>query len=368
MSARRIILAAGGTGGHMFPAQALADELDARDWRAALITDARGMKLVGEAFRADPIETVNAASVSPRNPIKSVVGAVRIAAGVAKARGIYRRLKPAAVVGFGGYPAFPALAAAGRTPIILHEQNAVLGRVNRVFAKRATAIASGFTRLERMPVSVTGRWTMTGNPVRNPILAIRGAAYAPPQSETDPIRLLILGGSLGARILSEITPRAIARLPEGLRRRLRVVQQTREDTLNAAQKIYDDAGVTAECAPFFTNVADRLAGAHMVIGRAGASTVTEIAVVGRPSILVPLAIAMDDHQSLNARTLEEAGAADVIAEADFDGQKLAQLLEKRLTSPQDLARRAAAARAVGRADATTALADLVEAVVAGTFH
>ncbi len=362
MSARRIILAAGGTGGHMFPAQALAVELDKRDWRPALITDDRGLKLA-EDFPADPIETVNAASVSPRNPLKAVVGAAQIAAGVAKARGVMARLKPDAVIGFGGYPAFPALAAAGKAPIILHEQNAVLGRVNRVFAKRAAAVASGFKRLERMPVVVTGRWTITGNPVREPILAERETTYRPPM-DGEPIEVLILGGSLGARILSEITPRAISRLSEDLRKRLRVTQQTREDALDKARSIYAEAGVQAECQPFFADVASRLSKAHMVIGRAGASTVTEIAVVGRPAVLVPLAIALDDHQMLNARALEEAGGADVIAESEFDGQKLSGILEQRLKSPQDLARRAAASRAVGRADATTALADLVEQVVA----
>ncbi len=363
MSARRIILAAGGTGGHMFPAQALAEELDKRDWKVALITDDRGLRLAGH-FPADPIETVNAASVSPRNPLKALVGGVRIASGVAAARRITSELEPEAVVGFGGYPAFPALAAAGRAPIILHEQNAVLGRVNRVFAKRATAIASGFKRLERMPVSCTHRWRITGNPVRPAILAARDIPFDVP-TDHSPLRLLVLGGSLGARILSEIVPRAIARLPEALRARVRVSQQTRDDYTERARATYAEAGVQAECRPFFDDVADRLAGCHMFIGRAGASSVSELAVVGRPSILVPLAIAMDDHQSLNAQALVEPGAADVIAEPEFDGQKLASILERRLASPQDLARRAAAAKAAGRADATTALADLVENVVAG---
>lgn len=363
VSARRIVLAAGGTGGHMFPAQALAEELDRRDWKTALITDDRGLKLAG-AFPAEPIELVNAASVSPRNPFKAIVGGLRIASGVAKARRILAELKPDAVIGFGGYPAFPALAAAsGRTPMILHEQNAVLGRVNRVFATRATAIASGFKRLERMPVRCTHRWRITGNPVRGPILAARDTPFIPP-TEDDELRILVLGGSLGARILSEITPRAIARLPESLRARIHVSQQTREDHVDKAASIYREAGVKAECRPFFSDVAERLAACHMMIGRAGASTVSELAVVGRPGVLVPLAIAMDDHQTLNARALSEGGAADLIPESEFDGQKLAGILEQRLTNPQDLARRAAAAKAAGRADATSALADLVEMVIA----
>lgn len=365
MGARRIVLAAGGTGGHMFPAQALAAALRERDWETALVTDARGLALARD-FPADPIATVNAATVSPRNPFKSVAGAARIAAGVLTARKLLAELTPSAVVGFGGYPAFPALfAARGRIPIVLHEQNAVLGRVNRFFAGRAAAIASGFKRLERAPANAASRWRITGNPVRAPILAARETAYAPPEPNGE-IRVLILGGSLGARILSEITPRAIARLPLGLRSRLSVAQQTREDYIETAQATYVEAGVRADCRAFFDDVADRLASAHIVIARAGASTVTELAVVGRPSVLVPLKIATDDHQTLNARALEEAGAADVLPETEFDGQKLAQVLERRLSSPQDLARRAAAARAAGRPDATSALADLVEAVIAGT--
>lgn len=364
MVARRILLAAGGTGGHMFPAKALAEEMGKRDWACSLITDERGLKLAG-GFPANPIETIEAATISPRNPLKSFIGATRIASGVAKSRRLIKDIDPDVVMGFGGYPSFPALmAASGRTPIVLHEQNAVLGRVNRVFVKRAAAIASGFNRLERMPPALTGRWRITGNPVRAEIIAARDTPYQPPGPE-DPVRVLVLGGSLGARILSEIVPRAIARLPESLRARIEVAQQAREDFLDQAKRVYAGAGiVNADCRTFFDDVGQRLADAHMVIARAGASTVTEIAVVGRPSILVPLGIAMDDHQTLNARALEGTGAAaaDVIPESAFDGQKLAAILAERLHNAQDLARRAAAARAVGRPDASSALADLVEAV------
>ncbi|MCG8440731.1 MAG: undecaprenyldiphospho-muramoylpentapeptide beta-N-acetylglucosaminyltransferase [Caulobacterales bacterium] len=363
MGSPRILLAAGGTGGHMFPAQALAEELSRRDWRPALITDTRGAALAKD-FPADPIETINAASVSPRNPFKAVMGASRIASGLSKARQVILDLKPEAVIGFGGYPAFPALAAAaGRAPIILHEQNAVLGRVNRLFAGRAAAVASGFTRLERLPPRATGRWTITGNPVREPVLAARDAPYD--ASEDGPLRLLVLGGSQGARILSQMVPRAVARLPEDLRVRLEVVQQTREDLVEEAEKMYAAAKVSAVCRPFFDDVGQRLADAHLVVARAGASTVTELAVVGRPSILVPLAIAMDDHQTLNARALSEAGAADVLTEQELEGQKLATLLGQRLRNRHDLVRRAAAARAAGRAEATASLADLVDQVVVG---
>jgi UDP-N-acetylglucosamine--N-acetylmuramyl-(pentapeptide) pyrophosphoryl-undecaprenol N-acetylglucosamine transferase len=362
MGERRVVLAAGGTGGHMFPAQALAEELIKRDWKPALITDARGLALAGR-FPAEPVVTIKAATVSPRNPLKALLGAVRIAGGYATARSVLKELRPDVIVGFGGYPAFPTLAAAGKVPIVVHEQNAVLGRVNRIFAKKAKVVASGFKRLERTPNAATYRWKIVGNPVRAAIETARETPYVPP--EDGEIRLLVLGGSLGARILSEITPRAVARLPEALRQRLRVSQQTREDYVDHAKSVYEKAGVACDCRPFFDDVAERMADAHMIVARAGASTVTEIAVVGRPSVLVPLAIAMDDHQTLNAEALAEAGAADVIKETEFDGQKLAAILEQRLSAPQDLSRRAAAAKAAGRPDAAQALADIVEKVAQG---
>ena len=365
METRCIILAAGGTGGHMFPAQALASELRRRDWRTALITDARGLALAKD-FPANPIELVEAATVNPRSPFKAIIGAGRIAQGTNKARKLIRSLKPDAVVGFGGYPSFPALGAAlGQAPIVLHEQNAVLGRVNRVFARRAAALASGFSRLERMPPAAAENWVITGNPVRTPVLDARMTSYLPPDDDGE-IHLFVIGGSLGARVLSEITPRAVAKLPEALRKRLSVVQQTREDLLEHARSIYKEAGVKAECKPFFDDVAQRYARAHLVIGRAGASSVTEIAVIGRPSILVPLKIAMDNHQTLNAQALVEAGGAEMILEPEFDGQSLSALLTKLFNNPQDLARRAASARTTGRPDATSALADLVEQIATGT--
>jgi UDP-N-acetylglucosamine--N-acetylmuramyl-(pentapeptide) pyrophosphoryl-undecaprenol N-acetylglucosamine transferase len=360
---RRVMIAAGGTGGHMFPAQALAAELKGRGWDTALITDSRGLKLTG-SFPADPIVTIEAATISPANPLKSIEGAARIASGYLAARGVVKKFQPTVVVGFGGYPAFPTLLAAqGAARIVLHEQNAVLGRVNRVFARRAAAIASGFKRLERMPPSATGRWVITGNPVRAEIAEARKIPFAAPDGD-GPIYLLILGGSLGARILSEIPPRAIQRLPEALRKRLVVTQQTRQEWVADALRIYAEAGVEADCRPFFDNIGVRIAQAHLVLARAGASTVTEIAVVGRASILIPLGIAMDDHQSLNAAALADVKAADVMPETEVDGQKLADLLHKRLSQPQELDRRAAAAKTAGRADAASALADVVEKVAA----
>ena len=362
MGARRVVLAAGGTGGHMFPAQALAQELIGRGWQAALITDRRGFALASD-FPADPIETIEAASINPRRPFKSVIGAFQIASGFGKARKLIRSLQPEAVVGFGGYPAFPGLAAArGRCPIIVHEQNAVLGRVNRVFAGRAAAVASGFERLERLPEAAKAHWSVTGNPVRGHVLKVQNAPYWP--SDSKPMRLLVLGGSQGARILAETTPKAVALLPENMRARLEVVQQTREDLIEDTMKTYQEAGVKAECRPFFADVGDRLAAAHLVVARAGASTVTELAVLGRPAVLVPLAIAMDDHQTLNAEAMAEAGAADVIAEKACTPKSLSAALERLLSDPAELVRRAEAARSTGRPKATKAMADLVEQVSA----
>ncbi len=360
MASRRVVLAAGGTGGHMFPAEALAGELTKRGWGVGLLTDERGASLAN-ASAYEGMEIIDAASLNPSNPIASLMAMPKIARGMSTARRFLREGQPEVVVGFGGYPAFPALAAAkSQTPIIVHEQNAVLGRVNRQFATRAEVIASGFKRLERLPPQASGRWSITGNPVRQPIADAREVAYAPPQ-EDGPIRLLVIGGSLGARILSEVTPQAVARLPKDLRERIVVVQQAREENVEDAKRIYAGAGVEAEVAPFFTDIAKHLAQAHMVIARAGASTVTELGVVGRPSILVPLAIAMDDHQTLNAKALTDPGAADALDELSFDAGRVTALLQERLSNPVDLARRAAAARAAGRPDAAGALADLVEA-------
>jgi UDP-N-acetylglucosamine--N-acetylmuramyl-(pentapeptide) pyrophosphoryl-undecaprenol N-acetylglucosamine transferase len=358
---RRVVLAAGGTGGHMYPAHALAEELRARGWDVGLITDERGLALASN-FPADPITTIEAATVSPSNPFKSLVGATKIAGGFVTAKRTLKEMKPSVVVGFGGYPAFPTLLAArGRARIVLHEQNAVLGRVNRVFAKRAAAIASGFKRLEKMPPSATGRWVITGNPVRPHIVEARATPYVAPTGDA-PINVLILGGSQGARILSEIPPRAIVRLSEELRKRIHVVQQTREEWVEDAKKVYAEAGIEADCRPFFNDVGAKLAEAHMVIARSGASTVTEIADVGRPSILVPLANAMDNHQALNAAALEDVKAADVLPETELDGQTLADLLARRLSQPQELDRRAAAAKTAGRPDAAAALAEVVDKV------
>lgn len=365
MTPRRCLIAAGGTGGHMFPARAAAEALIARGWEIRLVTDARGARHT-DGFPAVAIDEIHAASPFTKNPVKLLKAGVELTQGLGQAQSIVRSWKPDVVAGFGGYPAFPAIAAArvANIPYCIHEQNAVLGRVNRVFAGNAGFIASGFERLDRLPARAKQRHILTGNPLRDPIVSARSAGY-PALDDAGRIKLLVLGGSLGARILSETVPAAIAALPEKLRSRLDVVQQTREENLAMARDIYEKASVNALCEPFFDNVGELYASAHLVIGRAGASTVSEVMGVGRPAIFCPLGIAMDDHQTANVEALKKAVAADVLSEADFTAEKLAELLKTRLSNSKDLTERAAAARSLGRPDAAEALAKAVDGLVTG---
>ena len=358
---RLAVVAAGGTGGHLFPAEALARELQGRGWRIVLATDARGARYA-EHFPSEERLALEAATFSTGDPIGVLRGCFRIGAGVRQARDAFRRLHPAVVVGFGGYPSLPALLAAGMlgAPRVIHEQNAVLGRVNRFLSLRVDAVACAFPTLVKAPVRL--KPIVVGNPVRQDIRALYAQPYAPPGHS---LRLLVTGGSQGARILSDVVAAAIAALPEPLRLRLRVEQQTRAEAVDAVRRTYVEARVEAEVAPFFGDMAARLRTADLVIGRAGASTVCELATAGRPAILVPFAAAMDDHQTLNARLLSDPGAAKVIAEPDFTPAKLAEMLAALLAAPDDLAAMAAAAHAAARPDAAERLADLVEATAAG---
>ncbi|MHA6287218.1 undecaprenyldiphospho-muramoylpentapeptide beta-N-acetylglucosaminyltransferase [Maricaulis sp. CAU 1757] len=367
MTPRRCLLAAGGTGGHMFPARAAAEALIERGWQIRLVTDARGLRHA-EGFPAVAVDTINSASPFTSNPVKLVKAGVELTQGMTQAHAIMNRWKPDVVAGFGGYPAFPALAVAQARglPFAIHEQNAVLGRVNRVFAGRAGFVASGFERLDRLPSKARKRHLLTGNPLREAILEARAAGY-PELTPQGRINILVLGGSLGARILSETVPAAIAALPQDLRARLDVVQQTREENLDEARETYRSAGVNARCEPFFDDVGGLYAATHLVIGRAGASTVSEVAGVGRPAIFCPLAIAADDHQAANTEGLEKSLAADVLREGDFTVERLSQLLETRLSKPEDLKERAAAARSLGRPDAAEALARAVDGLVRGAL-
>jgi len=358
--AKRLLIAAGGTGGHMFPARATADALIARGWRVQLVTDARGARHA-QGFPGEPVRVIEASSPFVKNPVKLPGALFKLGRGLGQARALMAEFKPDVVAGFGGYPAFPALAAARLTdtPFIIHEQNAVLGRVNRMFARGAAAVASGFERLDR--TSPRALHVVTGNPVRAAILAACGAPYRPPSPDGE-VRLLVLGGSLGARILSTTVPDAVSRMPEALRARLKVTQQAREEDLEQVRATYEAAGVEATLSPFFEDMGALYADAHLVISRAGASSVSEIAATGRPAIFVPLAIAMDDHQSANAHALMREGAAESVPEREFTAGRLCEHLARLLTDGEALHKRAEAARKLGKPDAHYRLADLIESI------
>ncbi len=352
-----IVLAGGGTGGHVFPAQALGDELTSRGVTVHLVTDQRGEPLTTN-FPCEHKLVIAAASPSGRNPLQLLKVLWVLARGCLATMGFLKKHKASMVVGFGGYPSVPTLWAARvlGLPIVLHEQNAVLGRSNRMFAKKASWIASGFTRLDRLPMAAKERHVVVGNPLRPAVFQQIGMPF-PDASE--PLHVLVLGGSLGARILSDTVPAAFALLPEELRGQMRVTAQITKDRADAAKASFARSDIQAEIAPFFENVAEHLASAHLVVARAGASTIAELAAMAKPSILIPLAIAMDDHQTANAQTLKQVGAADLISEEELTPEKLAALVQARLSDLNDLAKRAKLANTVARADAARKLADLV---------
>ena len=334
-----IVIAAGGTGGHFFPAEALAGELLARGRRVALMTDARSGGLQSPVFAGLERFVISGAGIAGRGPLRAAKATLSLAAGVFQARRILARTHAAAVVGFGGYPCVaPVLATRlmrDRPTVILHEQNAVLGRANRFLSGHADLLALSFAATERVPKVAT---VVTGNPVRPAIAALAAVPYMPP-AET--IRLLVLGGSLGARVFSDVVPTALASLPDALLSRIAVVQQCRPEDLGRVRAAYDLAGIDAELSAFFPDVAEKLASAHLVIARAGASTVAELAIAGRPAILVPLPGAIDDHQSANARALAEARGASVIAQRDFSPDALRDRLAALLAAPDMLGHAAA---------------------------
>lgn len=355
-----IALAAGGTGGHMFPAEALAQELKRRGHRILLVTDARGSRYA-EKFPADERFEISAASPSVGGPIAKGLAALSLAGGLMTALAEFRKRDVVAAVGFGGYPSLPAMKAAAllKIPYGVHEQNAVLGRANRMLATGAAFTAHAFPALGKAPPKA--KLVEIGNPLRDAAQSLAGSPYAAPAPEGF-IDLLIFGGSQGASLFSAVPPAVIASLSEETRRRLRVTHQARESEVEKVSAIYKEAGVAADVAPFFTDLPARLAKAHLVIARAGASTVTEIATIGRPSILVPLAIAMDDHQTGNARVLSDQGGAIVLPEKGFTEAALKEALAPLLAAPARLATMAAATKGRVRQGAAKTLADLVEEI------
>jgi len=366
MSVRTIVLAAGGTGGHLFPAEALAGELQKRGHRLVLVTDRRG---AGQGQTLANLEThvIRAGTVAGGGVGNKVGGLMNVVAGVFQARALLPRLQPHVVVGFGGYPSLPTMLAAARlgAPAAIHEQNAVLGRVNRLVAARVAAVALSFDKTERLETNA--RRVVTGNPVRPEVVALRDTAYRGPAEGGD-IRLLVFGGSQGARILAQVVPAALVGLDEGVRGRLKIVQQCRIEDLETVRNVYAEAGVDAELATFFDDLPRRMADAHLVIGRAGASTVFELAAIGRPALLVPLPQATDDHQTANANAFSETGAGWTISQASFTPADLVGRLNALLSVPHYLEQAAAAARRFGVPDAAQRLADLVESLAGANGH
>lgn len=357
-----ILLAAGGTGGHLFPAEALGHLLSERGYSVHLVTDSRAERYAG-SFPAEAIHTVASATIGSKNPVAVARALLSLWKGFRQAKQLMRSLKPKAVIGFGGYPTVPpVLAAAGLgIPTLLHEQNAVMGRANKALASRVKAIAGGF-----LPEggSFSAKTVVTGNPVRPAVIAASSVPYSA-SGAGSPFRLVVFGGSQGAQFFSSALPNAISLLDPALRQRLTVTQQARPEDSDRVKACYEKLSVPAEVSPFFTDMAGRIAAAHLVICRSGASTVSELSVIGRPSILVPYPYALDHDQAANAAALASAGGASVIAQSELSPERLAQLLTAAMQEPERLEKVAAAARTAGKPDATRLLADLVEAIAAG---
>ena len=363
VGARSVMLAAGGTGGHLFPAFALAQELARRSIPVDLVTDMRGDRY-GSDFPARAVYRVPSATLAQRSPLAAARTGWMLLRGVAAAFKLMGEVRPAAVVGFGGYPAFPPLVAAKlrRIPTAVHEQNAVLGRANRMLATRVDAIATSFEPTKHLEGPARARARLTGNPVRDPVIDWAAQGYHAPGRE-GPFSLLVFGGSQGARFFSDMMPPALTLLPPEVRASLFVVQQCREEDLARVEAAYRAAGVRAHLAAFFANLPEEMAKAHLVIGRAGASTVAELTVMGRPAILVPLPHAIDNDQLNNAKRLAESGGAWCIEQKELTPERLASAIGRLLGEPDMLVQAAAAARRQGRPDAVARLADLVEELV-----
>lgn len=357
-----IVLAAGGTGGHLFPAQALAEELLRRGHVIHLMTDER-VKDYGKAFPAAAIHEVPSATLSLRDPLRLPGRALRLWSGYKSAKATLARLQPLAVVGFGGYPSLPPLAAATalKIPTLVHEANSVLGRANRLLAARATAIASSFASLANLPPKAEAKVTLTGNPVRSIVLGKHAAPYAAPSADKT-FRLLIFGGSQGAQFFARFMPRVIAALPQAVRRTLSIVQQCRPEDLEAVRASYQELEVSHDLNSFFKDMPNCIARAHLVICRSGASTVAELGVIGRPSVLVPLPHAVDNDQLRNAENFAKAGAAWLMPQSDLKADEFAAFLTRLRYREGELDAAAKAALGQGRPDAAQRLADLVETI------
>ena len=368
-----VVIAAGGTGGHLFPGQALAQELRRRGRQIVLITDERVQRF-DTLFPGADIFSVPSATPNDRGFVGLLKAAPSILSGIGQAYGILGRVDPAVVIGFGGYPTLPPLAAAllRRVPTCVHEQNAVLGRVNKLVAPYVRAIASTFASPKFLRDADAGKCIVTGNPVRDAVATHAASLYAAPIGDAR-IELLVFGGSQGARVMSDVVPAALAQLPDGLRTRLHVVQQARPEDIDRVRSQYQSAGISAELESFFDDMPARIAAAHLVVGRSGASTVAELSVIGRPSVLVPLPHSLDNDQKANAGKLQDAGASVMIEQKNFSDTGFATMLTALLGDASRLSAMAAAALGQGVPDAVGRLADLVEQLgrgepVSGPLH
>ena len=363
MTGKLILLAAGGTGGHLFPAEALAHQLKAEGYEVHLVTDSRAERFAGK-FPAGAIHIVPSATISSKNPLALAKAFYRLWRGYSSAKALIRKLKPAAVIGFGGYPTLPPLMAATalKVPSLIHEQNAVMGRANKLLASRVNAIAGGF--LPEDQGEFAAKTVATGNPVRPAVLAAMATPYNP-SSGDQPFNLVVFGGSQGAQFFSTAIPEAISLLDEGQRRRLRITQQARPEDAEAVKARYQTLGIPAEVSPFFGDMAERIAAAHFLICRSGASTVSEISAIGRPAILVPYPYALDHDQAANAAQLAARGGARVIAQGQLTPESLSALIHGAMNDPERMAAMAASAKASGKPDATTLLARLAGFIAGG---
>ncbi len=361
MSVRHFVLAAGGTGGHMIPAHALAEELMKRGHRVALVTDERGAKIPG-LFNGVQTHLIPAGRIT-KNPMSWLGGVRAILTGRTMSMRLFETFKPSAVIGFGGYPAFPVLLAARKAKVksAVHEQNAVLGRVNRMVARHVDAIALSYPRVERLADKFRSKAWLVGNPVRDEVIRLREQPY-PLLDEESVFRVLVVGGSQGASILSEVVPEGLSMLPLNLRRRLQVTQQCRAEDIEAVRAKYKELGIAADLATYLGDLPQRLGWAHLVVARAGASTIAELTCAGRPAILVPLPSATDDHQSANVLEMVEAGGARSIQQSQFTAKELAKQMQRLGLDPEALTNAAGRARGIGRPNATRDLADLVESL------
>lgn len=356
------VLAAGGTGGHVFPAAALKKELLRRGHEVTLVTDSRGYQY-REQFEDITVRKINCVPFSNGGIFGKLLALPKVISSISDAKFILKGMKrpPGIVVGFGGYPSFPTIKAALslNIPTCIHEQNAVLGRVNRYLAKSVDAVALSFEKTRKARMGSYEQMVVTGNPVREQIVEL-GDKFYPDIGDDRIFRILVVGGSQGASIFSEVVPQAISTLPRALQRRLQITQQCRAEDIDGVREIYAKTRIAVELSTFITNIPQCMEWSHLVIGRAGASTIAELTASGRAGILVPYPHATDDHQSENAREMVLGGSAWLFSQKDFTAAQLAKLLQRLSKRPQDVLRASEEARKIGKPYATKDLADLVE--------